>query len=67
MSQGVIESVECSDSLKNRMYDMGILKDTVIMPLYKSPFGDPTAYLIKNAVIALREGDCDNIFVTPIK
>lgn len=65
MSEALIISVECSNGLKNRMYDMGILNGSLITPLYKSPFGDPTAYLIKNTVIALREKDCDNIFVTP--
>ena len=41
----VISSIECKDCLINRIYDMGILKDTVITPLYRSPFGDPTASL----------------------
>lgn len=63
----VIYSIECKDCLINRIYDMGILKDTVIKPLYRSPFGDPTAYLVKNAVIALRNKDSKYITVTPIK
>ena len=63
----VISSIECKDCLINRIYDMGILKDTVITPLYRSPFGDPTAYLVKNAVIALRNKDSKYITVTPIK
>lgn len=62
----VIESVNCRNNLKNRLYDLGILKNSVITPIYKSPFGDPTAYLIKNAVVALREKDCENIIVTPL-
>ena len=61
-----IDSVECSENLKNRLYDLGILNGAVITPLYHSPFGDPTAYLIKNAVVALRQKDCKNIFVTPL-
>lgn len=63
----VIYSIECKDCLINRIYDMGILKDTFITPLYRSPFGDPTAYLVKNAVIALRNKDSKYITVTPIK
>ena len=58
--------VECSRSLKNRLYDLGILENTIITPIFESPFGDPTAYLIKNAVIALRKKDCENIIVNPI-
>lgn len=58
--------VGCSKSLKNRLYDLGILENTVITPIFESPFGDPTAYLIKNAVIALRRKDCENILVYPL-
>lgn len=58
--------VECSNALKNRLYDLGILENTVITPIFKGPFGDPTAYLIKNAVIALRKSDCENIIVNPL-
>ena len=63
----VISSIDCKECLINRIYDMGILKGTVITPLYRSPFGDPTAYLVKNAVIALRNKDSQYIAVTPIK
>lgn len=58
--------VECSKSLKNRLYDLGILENTIITPIFESPFGDPTAYIIKNAVIALRKKDCENIIVNPL-
>lgn len=62
----VVNSVECKENLINRIYDFGIIKNSVITPIYRSPFGDPTAYLIKNAVVALREKDCKNITVTPL-
>ncbi len=62
----VICSVECKENLKNRIFDFGIIENSVITPIYRSPFGDPTAYLIKNAVVALRKKDCQNIFVSPI-
>lgn len=60
-------SVECKENLIKRIYDFGIVKDCEITPLYRSPFGDPTAYLVKNAIIALRAEDSKNIIVTPIK
>ena len=62
-----VDSVECKENLIKRIYDFGIIKDCEIIPLYRSPFGDPTAYLIKNAIIALRVVDSKNIIVTPIK
>ncbi|MFY9541538.1 MAG: FeoA family protein, partial [Dethiobacteria bacterium] len=33
--------------------------------LLKSPAGDPTAYLIRGAVIALRAQDASQILITP--
>lgn len=66
-TKAIVNSVECKENLINRIYDFGIVKDCEIIPLYRSPFGDPTAYLIKNAIIALRKEDSKDIFVTPIK
>ena len=63
---GIISSIKCKEYLINRIYDMGILENTIIKPLYRSPFGDPTAYLVKNTVIALRKKDSKYITVTPI-
>ena len=39
---------------RRRMLDLGIIDGTEIKPLYKSPSGNPVAYLIRGAVIALR-------------
>lgn len=39
---------------RRRMLDLGVISGTEIEPLYKSPSGNPVAYLIRGAVIALR-------------
>ena len=62
----IVNSVDCKENLINRVFDLGIIKDSIITPIYRSPFGDPTAYLIKNAVVALRNKDCQKITVTPL-
>lgn len=48
---------------KKRFSDLGIFKGATITPLFKSPFGEPTAYEILGAVMALRKNDSDCIFV----
>ncbi len=63
----VVISVECKENIINRIFDFGIIENSVIRPVFKSPFGNPTAYLIKNSVVALREKDSKNITVSPIK
>lgn len=62
----IIKEVKCKEALKNRIFDFGIIENTKITPVYKSPFGDPTAYMVKNAIIALRYKDCQDILVTPL-
>ena len=43
--------------------DLGLVSDTVVEALQKSPSGDPTAYHIRGAVIALRSEEASKIMV----
>jgi len=45
------------------MLDLGLVIDTVVEALRKSPSGDPTAYEIRGAVIALRSEEASQILV----
>lgn len=49
--------------IRRRMLDLGLISDTVIEALQKSPSGDPTAYYIRGAVIALRSDEASKILV----
>jgi ferrous iron transport protein A len=49
---------------RRRMLDLGIIDGTEIEPLYKSPSGNPVAYLIRGAVIALRSDVSEKIMVS---
>lgn len=49
-----VKSLEASGLDRRRMLDLGIINNTIIESLQKSPSGDPIAYLIRGAVIALR-------------
>ena len=53
-------------SIKNikkaqRLLDLGLTKETKIVPVHRSPTGSLTAYKICEAVIALRDEDTKNI------
>ncbi len=50
----------------NRIKSLGITEGAYITPLFRSPFKDPTAYRVKDCVIALRSTDCDLIIVKPV-
>lgn len=50
-------------SIRRRLQDIGLIEGTEVECVLKSPSGDPAAYLIRGAVIALRSEDTKNIFV----
>ena len=60
---GTISKINLDDSLKRRLLDLGFIKGVSIKALYKSPFNDPTCYLIKGCFIALREENTHNIII----
>lgn len=48
---------------RRRLLDLGLILDTVVEALQKSPSGDPVAYYIRGAVIALRSEEASKIMV----
>ena len=48
---------------RRRMLDLGLVQGTTVEALQKSPSGNPVAYFIRGAVIALREIDAKNVRV----
>lgn len=48
---------------RRRMLDLGFVPGTVVEALHQSPSGDPTAYYIRGAVIALRSEEAKKILV----
>ena len=51
-------------SIRRRLQDMGIIEGTNIECVLKSPYGDPSEYCIRGAIIALRCEDAENIIVS---
>lgn len=50
--------------MRRRLQDIGLIEGTRVQCVLKSPAGDPAAYRIRGAVIALRGTDAAQIFVT---
>lgn len=61
-----IVKVLLDEHIKKRIYDLGMLENTNIKALYRSPFNDPTAYLVRGSVIAIRNDDAKKIIVRRI-
>ena len=60
----VISALNTTGSMRRRLLDIGLIEGTRVECLGKSPLGDPSAYLIRGAVIALRKDDCKNILIS---
>ena len=65
-SFGKVKYLTAEGSIHRRMLDLGLIDDTTVEALRKSPSGDPTAYEIRGAVIALRSEEALKIFVETI-
>lgn len=62
----IIIDVLLDKNIRQRMYDFGVIENSIIEALYKSPFKDPTAYLVKETIIAIRNEDASKIIVRRI-
>lgn len=58
-----VRSVCAPDGMQRRLRDLGLIENTRVVCLGRSPMGDPSAYLIRGTVIALRRCDCRGIRV----
>lgn len=53
-----------ADAIRRRLQDLGLVEGTRVQCIQKSPFGDPVAYGIRGAVIALRTEDAKCILLS---
>jgi len=58
-----VKSLLSTGSLRRRLQDIGLIEGTEVECLQKSPAGDPVAFLIRGAVIALRSEDSSQVLV----
>ncbi len=61
-----VKSIITNGTQRRRLLDLGLITDTVVEALQKSPAGDPVAYQIRGAVIAFRTEDASGILVEAI-
>jgi DtxR family Mn-dependent transcriptional regulator len=56
-------SKSCRGQQRRRLMDLGVVPGSIITAEMKSVGGDPTAYLIRGALIALRKLQSDHIYI----
>ncbi len=60
-----VAQVCAAAAMRRRLMDIGLIPGAQVTCVAKSPSGDPAAYLICGAVIALRNADAAEIQVQP--
>ena len=62
----VVTKVSVRGVIGRRLLDLGLIAGTKIECISRSPLGDPSAYLIRGAVIAIRSRDCAGVELKPV-
>ncbi len=57
----VITEVHGSGAMHDRLRDLGFTENSEVTCLFPAAFGDPHAYRVKDAVIALRRADAQQV------
>ncbi len=63
---GKVVSLKATGLVRSRLLDLGLIPETVIKVIRQSPAGDPVAYAIRGAIIALRSEESRLITVNPL-
>lgn len=61
--KGVVKALLLEESMKRRLQDIGLIMNSNVVGIGTSPLGNPSAYLIKGTVIAIRNEDSKKIQV----
>ena len=61
--RAIVNSLHISGSMRRRLLDIGFVKKTTVECVGRAPSGDPIAFCIRGAVIALRRADCRHVCV----
>ncbi len=59
----VVQELTALGSIRRRLQDIGLIRGTQVECIGISPLGDPAAYLIRGAVIALRGEDATGVLI----
>ena len=61
--RGAVCRLTATGAMRRRLMDIGLTPGTPVEVLFRACFGDPTAYLVRGTVVALRREDAERIYV----
>ena len=59
--KAIIIKVNNKGDIRRRLLDIGLIPGTEVESILKSPSGDPTAFLIRGSLFAIRSEDASKI------
>lgn len=60
----IVSDLSARGFLRRRLFDLGVCQGAHIECIGKSPFGDPTLFLIRGKMIAIRGSDAELVVIT---
>ena len=60
-----VESIAAPGDMRARLMDLGLCRGCGVACVGQSPLGDPVAYRICGAILALRRADAQNVLLRP--
>ena len=64
-AHAVIESVDATNAIGQRLADLGFLPRTPVHVLRRAPLGDPVAYELRGYRLCLRRSEAQRVLVVP--
>ena len=55
--------IRVEGALRRRLFDLGLIPQTLVSCRFAAPAGSPMAFTVRGAVLALRTRDAQEIFV----
>ena len=59
----VVTHLTTAGDIRRRLMDFGLMENTPVRCIQKSPLGSPVAYFVRGAVIAIRREDAEKIVI----
>lgn len=65
-TKAIIKKINADDSIKRRLFDLGLTPGTIVQKKLKNFSGNMYAYMVRGALIAIRNDDANEILVEVI-
>lgn len=59
--RGMVKELMMPGGIRRRLLDLGLTEGAVVKCIGRSPLGDPSAYLIRGKLVAIRRRDADGV------